>query len=196
MSLVYSKRIELTTSTWKRCTSKRRMGNLHSVSKQATLPEHSCVHQPRSSLYPILLGFYAGFITQAWLIESSVTGIDSVSSLSFFTRGQEDSTESPTLWSPGVTRWQGIKEFACQCRRLRKCSFDPCVGKIPWSRKWRSNTVFLSEKCHGQRSLAGYSPWGQEESDTIKQLSTQPNPWSVFLATSPLPWVWGPKSSH
>ena len=172
------------------------MRSLHTVSKQATLPEHPCVHQPRSSLNPFLLGFYAGFITQACLIESSVTGIDSASSLSFFTRDQEDRTESPTLWSPWLTRWQSTKESACQCRRLRKCRFDPWVGKIPLSRKWWSSTVFLPEKCHGQRRLVDYSPWGHKESDTIKQLSTQPNTWSVFLATSPLPWVWGPKSSH
>ena len=25
---------------------------------------------------------------------------------------------------------------------------------------------FLSGEFHGQRSLSGYSPWGQEESDT------------------------------
>ena len=28
--------------------------------------------------------------------------------------------------------------------------------------------VFLLWEFHGQRSLAGYSPWGREESDTIK----------------------------
>ena len=27
------------------------------------------------------------------------------------------------------------------------------------------------ENPHGQRSLAGYSPWGREESDTTEQLS-------------------------
>ena len=29
----------------------------------------------------------------------------------------------------------------------------------------------LAWKTHGQRSLAGYSPWGVKESDTTKQLS-------------------------
>ena len=24
------------------------------------------------------------------------------------------------------------KEPACQCRRLKRCGFDPCVGKISW----------------------------------------------------------------
>ena len=29
-----------------------------------------------------------------------------------------------------------------------------------WSRKWQPTPVFLPGKSHGQRSLAGYSPWG------------------------------------
>ena len=32
--------------------------------------------------------------------------------------------------------------------------------------------VFLPEKPHGQRSLAGYNPWGPEESDVTEWLST------------------------
>ena len=39
------------------------------------------------------------------------------------------------------------------------------VGKIPWRRKWQSTPVFFPGKSHGQRSLAGYSPWGHRESD-------------------------------
>ena len=31
--------------------------------------------------------------------------------------------------------------------------------------------VFLPGKSHGQRSLAGYSPWGHKESDTTVQLT-------------------------
>ena len=31
--------------------------------------------------------------------------------------------------------------------------------------------VFLPEKCHGQRSLVGYSPLGCKESDTTEQLN-------------------------
>ena len=33
-------------------------------------------------------------------------------------------------------------------------------GKIPWRRKWQPTPVFLPGESHGQRSLAGYSPWG------------------------------------
>ena len=32
--------------------------------------------------------------------------------------------------------------------------------KDPWRRKWQPTPTFLSWKSHGQRSRAGYSPWG------------------------------------
>ena len=48
----------------------------------------------------------------------------------------------------------------CQCRRCKRCRFYPWVGKIPWRRKWQLNPIFLPGESHGQRSLAGYSPWG------------------------------------
>ena len=41
-----------------------------------------------------------------------------------------------------------------------RCGFNPWVRKSPWRRKWRPTPVFLPGKPHGQRSLAGYSPWG------------------------------------
>ena len=31
---------------------------------------------------------------------------------------------------------------------------------------------------HGQRSLAGYSPWNYKESDMTEQLTLLPNTWS------------------
>ena len=47
----------------------------------------------------------------------------------------------PAMWRPGFESW---------------------VGKIPWRRKWQSIPVFLPQESHGQRSLAGYSPWGHK----------------------------------
>ena len=55
-----------------------------------------------------------------------------------------------------------------QCRRP---GFDPWVGKIPWSRKWQPTPVFLPGESHGQRSLASYSPWSRNESDTTERLT-------------------------
>ena len=38
----------------------------------------------------------------------------------------------------------------------------------PWRREWLPTPVFLLGKFHGQRRLAGYSPWGRKESDTTE----------------------------
>ena len=38
-------------------------------------------------------------------------------------------------------------------------------------REWLPTPVFLPGESHGQRSLAGYSPWGHKESDTTEQLT-------------------------
>ena len=45
---------------------------------------------------------------------------------------------------------------------------DPWVGQISWSREWQPTPVFLPGEFHGQRRLAGYSPWGRKESDTTE----------------------------
>ena len=56
---------------------------------------------------------------------------------------------------------------------VQETGFDPWVGKILWGRKWHPTPVFLSGESHGQRSLAGYSPWGRKESDmTATKYST------------------------
>ena len=68
----------------------------------------------------------------------------------------------------GLPRWLGGKESACQ---RRKPGFDPWVGKIPWRRAWQPTPVFWPGESHRQRSLAGYSPWGHEESDTTEWLT-------------------------
>ena len=72
----------------------------------------------------------------------------------------------------GFPWWLSSKESAGQCRRL---GFNPWIGGIPWGRKWQPTPVSLSGKSHGQKSLAGYSPWGRKESDTTEQLNN--NKW-------------------
>ena len=52
--------------------------------------------------------------------------------------------------------------------RCKRSGFDPWIGKIPWRRKWQPTPGFLPGESHGQRSLAGYSPWGPKESDTTE----------------------------
>ena len=45
------------------------------------------------------------------------------------------------------------------CLQSRRPRFDSWVRKIPWRRKWQPTPVLLPGESHGQRSLAGYSPW-------------------------------------
>ena len=59
-------------------------------------------------------------------------------------------------WNPW---WLSGKEPACQCKRY---GFNPWVGKIPLRRNWQPTPVFLPGESYGQRSLAGYSPWGRK----------------------------------
>ena len=44
------------------------------------------------------------------------------------------------------------KEPAYQCRRLKRCRFDPWFREIPWRRAWQPTLVFLP----------GESPWTEE----------------------------------
>ena len=42
---------------------------------------------------------------------------------------------------------------------------------LKWRRKWQLTPIFLPGEFHGQRSLAGYSPWGCKTLDTTERLS-------------------------
>ena len=66
-------------------------------------------------------------------------------------------TGAPQVW-PLVG-----KESSCRCRRCKTHSFEPWVGKGLWSRKWQLTSLFWPGKSQGQRSLAGYSPWGSKQ---------------------------------
>ena len=57
------------------------------------------------------------------------------------------------------------------CLQCRKPRFSPWVGNIPWRREWEPTPVFLPGEPHGQRNLAGFSPWGHKESDTTERLT-------------------------
>ena len=54
------------------------------------------------------------------------------------------------------------KESACN---MGDRGLIPWVGKIPWRRARQPTLVFLPGESHGQRTLAGYRPWGRKESD-------------------------------
>ena len=62
------------------------------------------------------------------------------------------------------------KEPTRQCRRCKRCGFDPWVTKIPWERKWQLTIVFFPGESHEQRSLVGYGPQGCKELDTTEAI--------------------------
>ena len=77
----------------------------------------------------------------------------------------------------GVPGSSAGKESASNAGDIRdECSIpgDSLPGessfsrKIPWRRKWQPTPVFLPGDSHGQRTLAGYSPWGRKESGTTE----------------------------
>ena len=72
----------------------------------------------------------------------------------------------------GFPRGLNGKEPSFQHRRCRRLGCSPFVGKIPWRRKWQPTPVFVLGKCHGQRNLTGYSPWGCQASDAPEHKRT------------------------
>ena len=45
---------------------------------------------------------------------------------------------------------------------------------IPWRREWQPTPVFLPEKSHGQRNLAGCHPWDDKELDMTEATNYSP----------------------
>ena len=72
----------------------------------------------------------------------------------------------------GLSRWLSGKESACNAGDTGDRSSIPGLGRSPGGGKWQPTPVFLPEKSHGQRSLAGYSTKGHKESDMTEQLNT------------------------
>ena len=78
-------------------------------------------------------------------------------------------------------------------RRCWRPRLNSWLGKIPWRRKWQPTPVFLPGKFHGQRSLAGNSPWGLKETDMTERLSahthththTHTQPLNEFISSLP-----------
>ena len=61
----------------------------------------------------------------------------------------------PVLVQPGPSGEEST--FSAGAQEAQVCSL---VGKIPWRRKWHPTPALLPGESRGQRSLAGYSPWG------------------------------------
>ena len=54
---------------------------------------------------------------------------------------------------------------------VQETQLRPLGWEDPWRRKWQPSPVFLPGESRGQRSLAGYSPWGLKEPDMMSNLT-------------------------
>ena len=61
-------------------------------------------------------------------------------------------------------------------------------GRFPWRRAWQPTPVFLPGEFQGQRSLAGYSPWGCKESDMTERLGMNK---SLKIFKPQFPYLYG-----
>ena len=55
-----------------------------------------------------------------------------------------DTTEWLSLGGKGFPGGIGGKAPTCQCRRSKRCRFDPWIGEFPWRRAWQSTPVVLA----------------------------------------------------
>ena len=93
----------------------------------------------------------------------------------------------------GLPDGASSKEPTCQRRRPKRHGFDPWVGRSPWRRAWQPTPVLLPAESHGQRSLAGYSPWGQKRFPVhrTRVWASEP-PWQCETPTGPAACARGP----
>ena len=63
------------------------------------------------------------------------------------------------------------------------------VRKIPWRRKWQPTPVFLPRELHGQRRVAGYSPWGHKESNATEHACSLPPIHPPFCTLPTQVWI-------
>jgi len=76
--------------------------------------------------------------------------------------------ENTSIWTPATKRLLFVnqsfpdgslgKKSACNAEDKADTGLVPGLGRSPGVGKQQTTPVFLLRKCHGQRSLEGYSP--------------------------------------
>ena len=97
------------------------------------------------------------------------------------------------LWASQVA----LGRTCLQYRRYKRHGLDPWIRKIPWRGAWQPILVFMLGESHGQRSLAGYSPWVAKSQTRLKQRHTHSytyiiQPWKGSQFWHMLQYEWGP----
>ena len=102
--------------------------------------------------------------------------------LPFFSFSGDQSISAMVTIVKGFPDGASGKEPACQCRRLRDASSVPEWGRFPGGGNGNPLQNFCLENPRGQRSSAGYSPWGHKQWDktdlacTLLSRTTAPPP--------------------
>ena len=92
------------------------------------------------------------------------------------------------LWNTsGLPRWCSGKESAYQCRRYKRCKFNPWVREIPLSRKWLTHSSILAWKIPPEepgwlQSMGLLSSW------LSMQACEAPLGWFPSLPVGPSMW--------
>ena len=110
-------------------------------------------------------------------IDSNVRFTEKFSFQSFYLNFQLPNASYPLPFPismhDGLSWWFSVKKkSACDAGDTGDLGAIPGFGRSPVGGKWQSIPVFLIEKSHGQRSLAGYSPKRCKELDTTEWLGT------------------------
>ena len=79
---------------------------------------------------------------------------------------EQESREQQTVKEPCLLSHPGFQPKAVQMMARKYMQFQVLFYfdhymRLHWRRKWQPTAVLLPRESHGQRSLAGYSPWGR-----------------------------------
>ena len=79
---------------------------------------------------------------------------------------EQETREQQTVKEPCLLSHPGFQPKAVQITARKYMQFQVWFYfdhhmRLHWRRKWQPTAVPLPRESHGQRSLAGYSPWGR-----------------------------------
>ena len=58
-----------------------------------------------------------------------------------------------------------VKNLPANAGNIKDMGLNPGSGRSPGGRAWQPTPVFFPGESRAQRSLVGYSPWGNKELD-------------------------------
>ena len=146
-----------------------------------TMTKHSTRHIVCVYIYHIYMWYIYNFILKKQILTHVATWMNTENTMLFEITQTQKRTNRSILWSHlyeilvrqtiTLTLTLTLEDQIVKNPHTMQETLFNCWVKIPWGRAWKPTPVFLPEKSHRQRSLAGYSPWGRKESDMTQQLT-------------------------